>query len=79
MISDTVILSIVGGVVTISTALITAIFAKVNRTNAKLDKYHTAVNGKMDKLLDTTQELGKAQGKAEEKLDHIDEGVNGKH
>lgn len=66
LISDTIILAVIGGVVTIATTLITAIFYKMNKMNNKVDEYHSEVNGRMGELLDTT----KAQGKAEEKNEH---------
>lgn len=38
-----------------------------SKITGKVEDYHKEVNGKMTKLLETTEALGKATGKAEEK------------
>lgn len=84
--SETIILAIISGVITVVLAIFTFISLKIQlknniiiaqissrqdinalHINDKVDEYHKEVNGKMTKLLETTEALGKAKGKAEEK------------
>lgn len=55
----------------ISTAITTAgliIVAILNiKGNAKVDKYHKEVNGKMGQLLDVTKQVGNLEGRKEAK------------
>jgi len=42
---------------------------KMNSVATKVDEYHKAVNGNMEKLLETTKDLATAQEKARAKKD----------
>lgn len=79
--SDAVMIALIGsisttlGIITVAylntrqNKNIKGISEKVDKTSEKVDGYHKEVNGKMEKLLETTEELGKEKGKAEEKSD----------
>lgn len=72
--SDTIILALITSTTTILSVVITGIInARANSKHAatlneKVDTYHKEVDGKMGELLVTTKALGKAEGKAEEKV-----------
>lgn len=61
----------------ISTAITTIgliIVAIINiKGNAKVDRYHKEVNGKMGQLLEVTKEASKAEGKEEARQEAKDE------
>ena len=73
--SDTLIQGLVGSLFTMLTVIITAwINSRANRKQnndikEKVDDYHRQVNGKMERLLDTTKALGNAEGLAEGKAE----------
>lgn len=69
--SDAVLIEIVGGFITIATLITTAVINSIqNKRIAKnVAEYHKEVNGKMGKLLETTEDLGKKAGILQEKAD----------
>lgn len=69
--SDSVIISIVNGLVLIITLIINLkMKSKVDTVDKKLDANFEQANGHFTKLLDTTAKLAKVEGKAEEKAKH---------
>lgn len=63
--SDTVIISIVSGIVSIITLYIQLrMKAKVETVDKKLDENHKQQNGNLDKLLKATEQLATANEKA---------------
>lgn len=52
-------------ITTIGLIVVAWIGFKVAKLNSKVDKYHTEVNGKMEKLLEVTKAAGKAEGNIE--------------
>ncbi len=78
--SDAVIISLIGSVSTTFGVVVAAWFnTRQNRKiQEKVTDYHKEVNGKMSELLVTTEALGKATGKAEEKQEQEDKNNNSK-
>lgn len=62
--SDQVIISIVGAVVSIVTVIVANW-----RTNRKVDNYHKEVNSKLSQLIVAEKKVSKQEGKQEEKND----------
>jgi hypothetical protein len=62
----TIVLSLIGAVVAITTVYFTYQTAKlktlVGNTNTKVDEYHKSVNSKMDKLLEVVKAAALAEG-----------------
>lgn len=68
--TDTVQVAMIVSATTIITSVITLAGAAITK---RIDKYHTAVNGKMDALLKVTGDSREAKGRLEGKQSQIDD------
>ena len=76
--SDAIVIALIGSISTTAGIVITGLLniQQGKKIVSKVKDYHEEVNGKMERLLDTTQALGEATGKAEgiaEKQPEIDQ------